>query len=261
MAAASGRNPTPAEIAGAKQFHRKALTLDPGLSSAHANLGQLAMIFDWDWATAERELQLASQNGSSAPTEMMYGLLLSYRGQFREADRHAELARSLDPLNPVILGTAASIRYWERRFPEAIALGQQILKRYPDQLNPQEGLDLAYIQSGQADLALKSLGTMVAKFPPIRLFEVMALGRSGRREEGLLLIRQLETEYEQDPHVFRQWFALAWAALGDHVQTVKWLDRSADLHEFQVLNVAVNPAFAEMRNDPGFRALVKRIGL
>ena len=89
----------------------------------------------------------------------------------------------------------------------------------------------------------------------------MALGQLRRREEGLRLIRQLETEYEQNPRVSRQWFALAWASLGDHAQAVKWLERSADLHEFQVLNLAVNPGFAEMRDDPAFRRLVKRIGL
>ena len=89
----------------------------------------------------------------------------------------------------------------------------------------------------------------------------MALGRLGNHEEGVRLIHQLETEYEGEPQVYRQWFALAWASLGDHVQTLKWLERSADLRESQVLNLAVNPAFAEMRNDPGFRALVKRIGL
>jgi len=88
----------------------------------------------------------------------------------------------------------------------------------------------------------------------------MALARLGRREEGPRLLRQLETKYSGDSTMFRRWFALAWS-LGDHVLTVKWLERSAALHEFQVLNMAVNPAFAEMRNDPPFRALAARIGL
>jgi hypothetical protein len=89
----------------------------------------------------------------------------------------------------------------------------------------------------------------------------MALGRSGRLEEGLRLIHQLETEYEGNAQVSSRWFALAWASLGEHAETLKWLEKSADLHEFQVLNLAVNPAFAEMRNEPGFRTLIKRIGL
>jgi Flp pilus assembly protein TadD len=122
-------------------------------------------------------------------------------------------------------------------------------------------LSLSYLESDQAGLALTNLRAMEKRFPPIRLEEAMALGKLGRREEGLRLIRQLETEYEQNPRVARQWFALAWAALGNHDQAVKWLERSADLHEFQVLNLAVNPAFAEMHNDPLFRKLVHRIGL
>ena len=89
----------------------------------------------------------------------------------------------------------------------------------------------------------------------------MALARLGRREEALRLLRQLETEYGHDSRISRQWFAMAWASLGDHAQTMNWLERSADLREFQVLNLAVNPGFAEMRNDPAFRALIKRIGL
>ena len=175
--------------------------------------------------------------------------------------RHLELARSLDPLEPAILINLVGARYWEGRFPEAIALARQILERHPDQLTPQLMLNLSYIQSGQAELALKNLRPLEARFPPSRLCEVITLGRSGRREEGLRLMGQLEAEYAQSTGVFRQWFALVWASLGDHARTVQWLERSADLHEFQVLNLAVNPAFAEMRNDPEFRALVKRIGL
>jgi tetratricopeptide (TPR) repeat protein len=153
------------------------------------------------------------------------------------------------------------VRYWEGRFAEAIALNRQLIDRYPGQLGPRLMQNLSFIEAGQADLALADTRLLDAKFPPARVLEVMALARLGRRDEALRLLRQLETEYQQDPRVFRQWFALTWASLGDHAQTVKWLERSADLREFQVLNLAVNPAFAEMRNNPAFRALIKRIGL
>jgi TolB-like protein/tetratricopeptide (TPR) repeat protein len=261
LARASGRNHTPAELTEAKGFYHKALDLDPAESSARANLGIIALTDDWDWKTAERELQLASREGPSAAAEMQYGLLLSFRGRFSEADRRMESARALDPLDSSVSMDIVLVRYWESRFPEAIELSRQMLERFPDLLGPQMMLNLSYIQGGQPEVALANLRPIETRLPPMRLLEAMALGRSGRREQGLSLIHQLETEYEADPQVFRQWFALAWAALGDHAETLKWLERSADLREFQVLNLAVNPAFAEMRNDPGFRALVKRIGL
>jgi hypothetical protein len=90
---------------------------------------------------------------------------------------------------------------------------------------------------------------------------MMALAHLGRREEATGLLRRLESDADQSPGLFRQWLAQGWAALGDHERTVKWLSKSADLHEFQVLNLAVNPSFAAMRNDSAFQALVHRIGL
>jgi hypothetical protein len=59
----------------------------------------------------------------------------------------------------------------------------------------------------------------------------MALARLGRRPKGLRLLRQLETKYIEESGMFRQWFALAWASLGDRPQTLKRLERSATLHE------------------------------
>jgi serine/threonine-protein kinase len=261
LAATSSRTRTPAEVNEVKGLYRKALSLDPDLAEPHANLGFIAMNYEWDWAGAERELRLASRNGPSPGAEATYGLLLAYRGRFRDADRHMEAALSLDPMGTATIMNVGLVRYWEGRFAEAIALNRQLIDRYPGQLGPRLMQNLSFIEAGQADLALADTRLLDAKFPPARVLEVMALARLGRRDEALRLLRQLETEYQQDPRVFRQWFALTWASLGDHAQTVKWLERSADLREFQVLNLAVNPAFAEMRNNPAFRALIKRIGL
>jgi hypothetical protein len=49
--------------------------------------------------------------------------------------------------------------------------------------------------------------------------------------------------------------------MGDEANTLKWLERSADAHEWQALNMAVHPVFAPMRKAPAFRALLHRMGL
>jgi hypothetical protein len=45
--------------------------------------------------------------------------------------------------------------------------------------------------------------------------------------------------------------ALTYALLEDEQNTVKWLDRSASLHEWQALNLAINPAHASMHCSSG----------
>lgn len=112
-----------------------------------------------------------------------------------------------------------------------------------------------------SNVLLANIRPWEAKLPTAGFLEVMALACLGRREEALSLLHRLEGQYVQDQRMFRQWFAMAWASLEDHAQTVEWLEKSADLDEFQALNLAVNPAFAEMRDDQAFRELVGRIGL
>jgi hypothetical protein len=88
----------------------------------------------------------------------------------------------------------------------------------------------------------------------------MALAKEGRNDEALRLIRPYEEKYPR-PGIATEWLALVYAFMGDEPDTITWLQRSADQHETQALSLAVDPAFAPMRNSPGFRALEKRMGL
>ena len=54
----------------------------------------------------------------------------------------------------------ASVRYWEGRFPEAIAILDKVLRKLPNQLNPRLILNLSRIQSVQAELALADIRKM-----------------------------------------------------------------------------------------------------
>lgn len=92
------------------------------------------------------------------------------------------------------------------------------------------------------------------------VYEAMARARAGQRDEALRLIRPFEEKYT-NPGVAMQWLALVYAFLGDEPDALAWLERSADRHEFQALNLAVHPIYRPMRNSPRFEALKKRMGL
>jgi allophanate hydrolase subunit 1 len=49
--------------------------------------------------------------------------------------------------------------------------------------------------------------------------------------------------------------------MGDEPNTVKWLERAADHHEWQVLAIGVAPGFKNMGDSPSFHSLKKRIRL
>jgi serine/threonine protein kinase/TolB-like protein/Flp pilus assembly protein TadD len=251
---------TEAERKSAEQLFRKALELDPDLPSAHAMLATLAMQYDWDWDGAEREFRLAVAGPSSAGAESFYAFLLVFRGRFDEADRHVQRMVDLDPFSTSTMNNLAVARNLEGRFAEAREISQKMAAQYPAMIAPQQAIGGTYIEEGHPELAFPIFAQLKQRYPQAQLFEAMAFAAAGQREEALTEIRPYEEKYPNSG-VSMAWFALVYALMGDEPDTVKWLQRSADMHEWQALNLAVNPVYARMRNSSGFRALKKRMGL
>ncbi len=239
---------------------RKALELNPDLPAARAILATLAMQYEWDWAGAEREFQLAEATSPNATIEGQYAFLLVFRGRFGEADQHIRRLLELDPFSTSTLVNLSLYRNLEGRFAEAREISQRLAAQYPAMIPPQQVIGQTYLEEGHPELALNVFRQLEPRFPQIRVYEAMAYARAGKRAEALGLMRPFEEKYP-DPGVTMQWFALAYASMDDEATALKWLQRSADRHEWQILNIGVNPIFLKMHNQPGFLELERRIGL
>ena len=251
---------TEGERKSAEQLFRKALELDPDLPEAHAMLAALAMQYDWNWDGAERQFQLAVAGPPSATAESFYAFFLLFRGRIAEADQHLRRVVDLDPFSTATMNNLVVARNLESRFAEAREDAQRMAAQYPKMFMPQLMVGEGYIAEGRPQLALPIFEQLKLRFPQAPLFEAMARARAGQRDEALRLIRPFEENYRSSG-ASMHWFALVYALLGDESNTVKWLERSADLHEWQALAIAVNPLYAPMRSSQGFRALEKRMGL
>jgi TolB-like protein/Tfp pilus assembly protein PilF len=255
---------TEAELKAIQDLLWKALEKDPELSAARSLLGFLAMQWDRDWGRAERELRLAAKGAPSAGVNSNYAFFLLFHGRFAEADQQLARMVELDPFSAQTKSNLALIRQLEGRFAEARAIAQKAASENPRMLWTQQSIGLNYIEEGHPELALPVFQQLAQRWHPALLCEAMALAKEGRKEEALTLMRPFEEEALKPgaaPNVAMEWLALAYAFMDDEPNTVKWLERSADMHEMQALSLAIDPAFAPMRNSPGFRALVKRMGL
>lgn len=251
---------TEAERKSAEQLFHKALDLDPDLPVAHAMLAALAMQYDWNWGGAEREFQLAVAGPPSAGADSFYAFFLAFRGRFAEADQQLRRMQDFDPFSTSTMNNLFVVRNLEGRFAEAREIAERMAVQYPKMVAPQQMIGGAYIEEGRPNLALPIFERLKQRFPQAPMFEAMALARMGRREEALKLTRPFEQAYRTSG-ASMAWFAMVYALLHDEPNTVKWLQRSADLHEWQALSIAVNPIYAPVRNSPGFQALEKRMGL
>jgi serine/threonine protein kinase/tetratricopeptide (TPR) repeat protein len=251
---------TEAERRSMEQLIHKSLALDPNLPTAHATLAMIAMQYDWDWDRAEAELRLGSAGPPSTMVEQAYAMLLLYRGHTAEADDHIRRAQDLDPFQISTIYNIAVMRFLEGRFDECRAMAEKLAANSPRMFAARTLISGCDIAAGRTGLALQEIREWKQDFAGGQMFEAMAQAKAGRKEEALRLIRPFEEKYP-NPGVGLQWFALVYALMGDEQNTMKWLERSADRHEWQALNIAVNPVFAPMRRSTRFHALEKRMGL
>ena len=84
----------------AKTAALTALKLDESLADAHAALGFIHLIYDWDGPAAERELRRAIQlNPSLSTARLNYAAYLSTQGRHDEGVQEIRRAVELDPLS------------------------------------------------------------------------------------------------------------------------------------------------------------------
>src|SRR6267142_3730902 len=86
----------------AREAARHALDLDPRLAEAHAVLGNVAMSYDWDFSTAEREFKTAIELNPNYPfTHEWYAHLLMVEGRYDEALAESHHLLELEPATPL----------------------------------------------------------------------------------------------------------------------------------------------------------------
>jgi eukaryotic-like serine/threonine-protein kinase len=128
-------NMTPAHQAMpvVRAMAQKALELDPSLPEAHASLGMVASLYDYNWKEAERRLALATAGAAVSPwVRLAYGGVLLASGRRPEAVEQLELAVQGDPLHLAIRMIMGECLGAASRYAEAEAHLRQVLDLDPN---------------------------------------------------------------------------------------------------------------------------------
>ena len=116
----SGIFPRDEGYSKAKAVAKKALELDDHLAEAHASLGFILELYDWDWQGAESQFKRAIElNPNYATAHQWYGQMFGRMGKIDDAIREVKLAQELDPLSPIIYEALGSEYYCLGQFDQA----------------------------------------------------------------------------------------------------------------------------------------------
>ncbi len=234
LLASSPDNATEAEEAA-----RRALGIDDRLGPAHATLGTIRMLRDWDWAKAGAELSRALElEPSYAPAWQGRALLLALGGRMEEAQRAAMRAVELDPTSASVLADAGLVSLWAGRLEEARTFLERARAEEPlcepaarleRDLKDVEGPEEARRRALESlDSAGVNPGTPASARP--------------HRGDEVALARLFALAVQPD------------AAFA-------WLSTAVRERRSQAPFATVDPAFRPLRGDPRFAALLRTMGL
>jgi TolB-like protein len=250
-------------MARQKEASLKALELDDTLAEAHTSLAVVKLVYDWDWAGAEKEYRRALDlNPNYAIARNWYSIFLTVRGRTDEAIAESKLAGQLDPFSVNFSNNLAGHYYYAHQFDQAAAQYRKTIALNPKLPEPHIGLARAYQQQGKFAEALAELNQAIAlsKRTP-RL--VSALGHvyaaAGKKEEALRLLQELEQSGQQ-AEVLSADSALIYLGLDQKDRAFDRLRKAYDERSASLIYLRVDPVYDRVRSDPRFLELLKRVG-
>ena len=240
----------------ARAAAQQALAIDPEHALAHAYLGRIAAMYDQD---------------------------------LESAARHLERALALEPANPDILNRGAALARDLSRLDEAIAMGKHSVNRDP--VNPQSHsvLGKCYLWAGRLDEAIASLRTTLTLSPtfinahyrigvalllkgePEAALAEMQQERQAKRLEGEAIVnhalgRQTESDASLagliDTFTGNTAYNIAYVlAFRDEADLAfEWLDKAVQHNDNGLTQIANQPEFASIHNDPRWLPFLESIG-
>jgi tetratricopeptide (TPR) repeat protein len=241
---------------------RKVLELEPNFPDAHGALAKIAYDSDWDWPHAEREFQLALDQGARSGTRASYGWALTTRGRFSDAQIQCQAAEGLDPLGIGPRTCQFWIYYFQHKYPEAKRVLTALLDMNPDSLYAHALLGLIAAIQHDCGESQAQFGTIAAKYtlPVTKIglaYASACAGDATRAREDLREAEAMKGFGYTSPYQL----ALGYAFLNDKQEAIRYLRKSAADHEGQIHYLKYDPVFDGIRSDPQFRELEKMVGL
>lgn len=233
-----------------------ALALSPDLAEAHLMLGWVRMYYDWDWQGARASLSRALDLAPGDAFIIAANAALNYHlGQLEPAVKLAEMAVERDPLRTSGHYNLAYFRYAAGDFDgaeRALARAEALVPDYPRAGLLRVQIDL---ERGDAERA----ATRVETHPLLALMaEALVAHASGDEAAGAAALAEMEREHGETS---AYQIAGVYSWMGRTDEAFHWLHRAYELRDPGMADLRVDRLLVPLRDDPRYRALLKKMGL
>jgi TolB-like protein/DNA-binding winged helix-turn-helix (wHTH) protein len=255
----------------------KALQLDQDLAEAHTSLATVELIHDWNWSGAEREFKRAIElNPNYSPAHVWYAHYLVAMGRFDESVVEARRPLELDPFSQFTMDWVNWAFYLARRYDLTIQQSRKSLEIDPEFPWAHYQLGLVYERTGRDSEAVQESLKAEELFgmSQDRLAELRKVYHQSGEKGYWRKILAFCQEASKHPRKFASpsgygWFdymqnadvAAVQVRLGEFNAALESLERGYAKHDAQLIYLKVDPYWDDLRSDPRFQDLIRRVGL
>jgi tetratricopeptide (TPR) repeat protein len=255
----------PDGVARAREAAQRALELDERLGEAHAALGRIRLMYDWDFPGARSAFERAVELSPSDPHALnglgQY-LLFVGLGKSQEAELLLERVLRIAPLDLAYRAERMVHFIFVREYERGIAEAERIRELDPEFADA--NIPFLYFLLGRPEDAVREMRAYFASLgaaaePARDAFE------RGSEEEGfqggLRAVTRLQIQLATEGVLgLKYLLAMELATIGEAEEALTWLERAYDERDPLLINAKTEPRLDPLRSDPRFHELIRRIG-
>jgi len=253
------------DIPIARKAAQKALAIDPELAEAHVAMGMIALYYDWDRTKIKKCFTKAIELSPNYVKSYIWyaAYFIYFEKDYARALDLIKIAVELDPLDLLLKVVKLNIYTWEKKFDEALGYCQTLIDLEPAYAMGHYFLGMIYGYMGLFDKAISRLMEAI-KLGGRSIHHIGLLGyiyaRAGQKAEARKLLDEIMQRVEQGS-ASSSWVARVYAGLGETDKVFEWLDKAYTERDMSLIYINCELEFAEVRSDPRFNILLKKIGL
>jgi adenylate cyclase len=235
-----------------------AIEVSPGLAQPHAILAYSYTTYDWDWPAAAAEVHKALDiNPRDEWALDSAGVLAQTLGHRDEAVRYFSALVVQDPLSTIGYSDLGNTLYLAGRYSESEAAYRRGLEINPNFSLIKKFFAKTLLAEGKTAAALDTLDSMEPG--PFKLQYLPAvLLANGRKADADLALQELISKY---PDSFTYSIAMNLAYRKEKDLSMQWLERAYALKDDALIELAGEPLFRNLADDPRFKAFLRKMNL
>jgi TolB-like protein len=259
----------PPSVTGPKILENlnKAMELDTEISEVHYLKAWIAHMVEWDWKKSEEEfLKALAINPNHSHARMFYSYLLGgVFHRYDEALAQAELAYSLDPLNPMIKTGYAFSLMTKSDYHSALALTEEVLATDPGNIFAHNAIFYAAYWLKDYEKVLRSdryCLPMVMPFDKDFFDRIhMIFMESGIVPAYKEILSHLEKFAENNYIQFVE-MATRYIVADQPEKAMDWIEKGYELHDPNLTFISVKGLFWDILfHNPRFMAICEKMNL